>query len=602
MRIKSFARLITIALLAAVLSPTTSSFADAPTVTASTTSTSLVYNVSSAITPVSPITFTPSVGYSPAFNYTIYPILPAGLTLNPVTGQITGTPTTTSARTVYALTATDSTFSSDTATGIFYMTVTNPSAAPAFTYAQSTYYAPVTSTFPAAITNNSISTGGNIQSFFLNSGDPTLFSVNSMTGMVTLLQNLVYSVASQYTISIGARYNSTYATPVSLTINVVDPVNGNTPAFTLSTSSQTLIANLTSGGFSTFSTGGPITSWSISSVPAGMSFDTTTGYLSGTPTQSSLTPLDLVVTGTNTAGSTSQHFMLYILPNSYTRVSSGKVALYINQSEVAGGTTISGYALLNEPIICENIFSVCDAQIAFISSDSTHAFITPNSASWNPTNWAVAPSSPFSPTTLTWSSANWNSPIPFAISTSGLGLTNQSVNVNIASIVASGSEYYNSYKPTALALTIHDALWSGQSLSTPIPVPDPVQSSKLTSYTPETVTVGSPTSISATGIFDRTISNISLNGVLIPLTSWTQTATSVVVSPLTFAAGTNFIQIFNGAVPLLSPLKLTGTNTNKSSAVALTSSKITYIRCVNGNRIRIAFGHSPSCPSGYAKG
>jgi hypothetical protein len=131
--------------------------------------------------------------------------------------------------------------------------------------------------------------------------------------------------------------------------------------------------------------------------------------------------------------------------------------------------------------------------------------------------------------------------------------------------------------------------------ATPIPVPDPVQSSKLTSYTPETVTVGSPTSISATGIFDRTISNISLNGVLIPLTSWTQTATSVVISPLTFAAGTNFIQIFNGAVPLLSPLKLTGTNTNKSAAVALTSSKITYIRCVNGNRIRIAFGHSPSC-------
>jgi hypothetical protein len=138
--------------------------------------------------------------------------------------------------------------------------------------------------------------------------------------------------------------------------------------------------------------------------------------------------------------------------------------------------------------------------------------------------------------------------------------------------------------------------------ATPIPVPDPVQSSKLTSYTPETVTVGSPTSISATGIFDRTISNISLNGVLIPLKSWTQTATSVVISPLTFAAGTNYIEIFNGAVPLLSPLKLTGTNTNKSAAVALTSSKITYIRCVNGNRIRIAFGHSPSCPSGYAKG
>jgi hypothetical protein len=49
-------------------------------------------------------------------------------------------------------------------------------------------------------------------------------------------------------------------------------------------------------------------------------------------------------------------------------------------------------------------------------------------------------------------------------------------------------------------------------------------------------------SFSATGIFDRTISNISLTGTFILLTSWAQTATSVVISPVRLLNGANSSQ------------------------------------------------------------
>ena len=53
-------------------------------------------------------------------------------------------------------------------------------------------------------TDSDTGSNGNF-TFFLLSGDPALFSVNPQTGVVSLLQNLQYSIAPQYQFQVGAR-------------------------------------------------------------------------------------------------------------------------------------------------------------------------------------------------------------------------------------------------------------------------------------------------------------------------------------------------------------------------------------------------------------
>ena len=53
-------------------------------------------------------------------------------------------------------------------------------------------------------TDHDAGSNGNF-SYFLLSGNPLYFSVNPKTGLVSAVQNLVYSVAPSYTIQIGAK-------------------------------------------------------------------------------------------------------------------------------------------------------------------------------------------------------------------------------------------------------------------------------------------------------------------------------------------------------------------------------------------------------------
>jgi hypothetical protein len=80
------------------------------------------------------------------------------------------------------------------------------------------------------------------------------------------------------------------------------------PAFTLSSSTEDVTVNTAATGFTSTSTGGVIASFAISpAAPAGMSFNTSTGAFSGTPTatQSATT---YTITATNATGSATQTF------------------------------------------------------------------------------------------------------------------------------------------------------------------------------------------------------------------------------------------------------------------------------------------------------
>ena len=86
------------------------------------------------------------------------------------------------------------------------------------------------------------------------------------------------------------------------------------PAFTLSSSFETRTVNTTANGFNILSTGGPIASFAISATPPGMSFNTSTGVLSGTPSSVSV-PTSYIVSGRNATGSFTQTFTLTVTTN-----------------------------------------------------------------------------------------------------------------------------------------------------------------------------------------------------------------------------------------------------------------------------------------------
>ena len=111
------------------------------------------------------------------------------------------------------------------------------------------------------------------------------------------------------------------------------------PAFTLSSSSETGTVNTAATGFTISSTGGAIASFAISATPAGMSFSTSTGALSGTPTTVA-GATNYTVTATNASGSATQAFTL--------TVAAAESAAAITTQPIGAA---SGSTLATQPVI-----------------------------------------------------------------------------------------------------------------------------------------------------------------------------------------------------------------------------------------------------------
>jgi Putative Ig domain/Protein of unknown function (DUF1566) len=112
------------------------------------------------------------------------------------------------------------------------------------------------------------------------------------------------------------------------------------PAFTLSSSSETRTVNTVATGFTINSTGGAIASFAISATPAGMSFSTSTGALSGTPTTVA-SATAYTVTATNASGSATQTFTLTVSPGAATKA--------MMTTQPAGA--VSGSAFTTQPVV-----------------------------------------------------------------------------------------------------------------------------------------------------------------------------------------------------------------------------------------------------------
>ena len=110
------------------------------------------------------------------------------------------------------------------------------------------------------------------------------------------------------------------------------------PSFTLSKTAETIYARTTPiVGYTITSSGAPITSYSISpSVSPGLTFNTTTGLLSGTPTETRTTTM-YTITGSNSSGSATETFILRVAGSIGDTGPGGGMIFYVSDTPFACG-------------------------------------------------------------------------------------------------------------------------------------------------------------------------------------------------------------------------------------------------------------------------
>jgi hypothetical protein len=267
--------------------------------------------------------FTPVTGGSGTapLSYSVSPALPTGLSMNPSTGAITGTPTVASPSTAYSVTVTDA--NSATATNSFSLTVSSTATATqAIASTSLTVNRAAASFIPV--------TGGGGTTPLSYSVSPTLpagLNMNPSTGAVTGTPTAT-SPSTGYTVTVTDANGATATNSFSLTVN-------STVTATQAIASTILTQNHAPTPFTPVAGAGgtaPL-SYSVSpTLPAGLSMNSSTGAVTGTPTvASTTTSYTVTVTDANNATATASFSLTVMAPPTISEV-FGAASILLNGS------------------------------------------------------------------------------------------------------------------------------------------------------------------------------------------------------------------------------------------------------------------------------
>lgn len=261
-----------------------------------TYSTPVIYVVGTAI-----VTNSPSHTGGAPDTFGVTPALPAGLTLDAGSGDITGTPTAAASAADYTVTASNAAGSVQTTVNVRVdATLQAPSGL--------TYDTPKTYGTGTAISPNTPAVGGGpVDSYSVSPALPAGLSLDGSTGVIAGTPTTV-TAAATYTVTATNAAGSTQGT-VSITIVLGAPAN-------LTYDITNAVGYVSGGTFPTMtpsSEGGTVASYSITpALPAGLALNTTTGVISGSPTATSA-QATYTVTATNAAGSASKQVVITVL-------------------------------------------------------------------------------------------------------------------------------------------------------------------------------------------------------------------------------------------------------------------------------------------------
>ena len=231
-------------------------------------------------------------------SYQINPALPLGVSMDSITGVISGTASVLMPLTQYTITGSNA---GGNATSIFTLTV-NSIAPNILKYSDSNIVATRT---VSNIQSNPVYVGDSIVLFKINPLLPIGVSLDSITGKISGIPTSL-SPLTTYTIT-GTNSGGSANASIKLTVNAIAPsVMSYTPSSVVATNGFTNINSIPSY------TGDSITSFSVApAFPSGISLNTSTGLISGVPSVVSAQTL-YTITGSNTGGSTNATFTLTV--------------------------------------------------------------------------------------------------------------------------------------------------------------------------------------------------------------------------------------------------------------------------------------------------
>jgi gliding motility-associated-like protein len=223
-----------------------------------------VYTINTAITPV-----VPTVTANPAPTFSISPTLPTGLSFNTSTGAISGTPTVSQTAQSYTVTAANGI--SPNATVSFTITI---QASPIVSYVQPGNYIVGTSISQLVPTVS----GTNPITFSVNPALPSGLSLNTATGVISGTPTVIQTTQNYTVTATNSLGSGTFVLSINIQAPPTNLSYGSDKVYTINTAITPVVPTVTAN---------PAPTFSISpTLPTGLSFNTTTGAISGTPTVS----------------------------------------------------------------------------------------------------------------------------------------------------------------------------------------------------------------------------------------------------------------------------------------------------------------------------
>jgi hypothetical protein len=300
-----------------------------------------------AITSFTPVTY---VGGTPPVTYSISPSLSSGISINPSTGALSGTPQTTLSTTSYAITVTDNVGGKTTGTTrINVIAVPDLISTRAITTVTAYANQALTAVTPVTVTG-----GYGSNSYSVTPSLPAGLLFSSVSGQITGTPSQLSSTAT-YLVTVSNQVNQTTSTNFNLTVKAQAVLaTASIPVSTLIIYqlSTPFIPVTGTGGFGSLSyqlTGANL------SLPAGLSFNGSNGEVTGTPTALSETATYVVLVTDSISQTSTSSFTVSVAevapdPLNVT-VTKSLIDITQNQSvslspvQVLGGVSPYAYTL-----------------------------------------------------------------------------------------------------------------------------------------------------------------------------------------------------------------------------------------------------------------